>query len=87
VDFTPEGIPVAEFTSLISQSGKFFSGDFAGVVCAALADPWEASVGQRDHLPTCQGSWPRVSRIAHIAQTAIDTRSRKVYLRGRCRNG
>jgi len=24
---------------LISQSGNFFSGDFAGVVCAALSDP------------------------------------------------
>jgi hypothetical protein len=27
------------FTNLASQSGNFFSGDFAGVVCAALADP------------------------------------------------
>jgi hypothetical protein len=28
-----------EFTNLISQSGNFFSGDCAGVVCAALSDP------------------------------------------------
>jgi hypothetical protein len=39
VDHTPEGIPVLEFTNLISQSGNFFSGDFAGVVCAALSGP------------------------------------------------
>jgi len=39
VGHTPEGIPTTEFTNLISQSGNFFSGDFAGVMCAALADP------------------------------------------------
>jgi hypothetical protein len=39
VDHSPEGIPIIEFTSLISQSGNFFSGDFAGVVCPALSDP------------------------------------------------
>jgi hypothetical protein len=39
VDHSPEGIPVTEFTNLISQSGNFFSGDFAGVVCAALSGP------------------------------------------------
>jgi hypothetical protein len=39
VDFTPEGIPVTGVTNLIFQSGNFFSGDFAGVVCAALSGP------------------------------------------------
>jgi hypothetical protein len=39
VDHTPEGIPVLEGTNLISQSGNFFSGDFAPLVCAALSGP------------------------------------------------
>ncbi len=39
VDHSPEGIPEIELTNLISQSGNFFSGDFAGVVCAALSGP------------------------------------------------
>jgi hypothetical protein len=36
---TPEGIPHIMVTNVISQSGNFFSGDFAGVVCAALSGP------------------------------------------------
>ena len=36
---SPEGIPGIEFTNLISQSGNFFSGDLAGVVCPALSGP------------------------------------------------
>jgi len=39
VDHTPEGIPIIEFTNMISQSGNFFSGDLAGVVCPALSGP------------------------------------------------
>jgi len=39
VDHTPEGIPITMFTSLISQSGNFFSGDIAPLVCAALSGP------------------------------------------------
>ena len=39
VDHSPEGIPDIMFTNLISESGNFFSGDFAGVVCAALSGP------------------------------------------------
>jgi hypothetical protein len=39
VDHTPEGIPGLEFTNLISESGNFFSGDFAPLVCAALSGP------------------------------------------------
>jgi hypothetical protein len=39
IDHSPEGIPIIEFTSLISQSGNFFSGDTAPLVCAALSGP------------------------------------------------
>jgi hypothetical protein len=39
VDHSPEGIPIIEFTNLISQSGNFFSGDTAPLVCAALSGP------------------------------------------------
>jgi len=39
VDHSPEGIPIIMATNVISQSGNFFSGDFAGVVCAALSGP------------------------------------------------
>lgn len=39
VDHSPEGIPLTEFTDLISQSGNFFSGDTAPLVCAALSGP------------------------------------------------
>jgi hypothetical protein len=39
VGHTPKGIPATGFTNLAPQSAKFFSGDFASVVCAALADP------------------------------------------------
>jgi hypothetical protein len=39
VDHSPEGVPVLEFTNLISQSGNFFSGDTAPLVCAALSGP------------------------------------------------
>ena len=39
VDHSPEGIPIIEFTNLISQSGSFFSGDIAPLVCAALSGP------------------------------------------------
>jgi hypothetical protein len=39
VDHTPEGVPVLEFTNLISESGNFFSGDAAPLVCAALSGP------------------------------------------------
>jgi len=39
VDHSPEGIPGLEFTNLISESGNFFSGDFAPLVCAALSGP------------------------------------------------
>jgi hypothetical protein len=39
VDHSPEGIPILEFTNLISQSGNFFSGDFAPLVCEALSGP------------------------------------------------
>ena len=39
VDHSPEGVPGLELTNLISQSGNFFSGDFTGVVCAALSGP------------------------------------------------
>jgi len=39
VDHSPEGVPILEFTNLISQSGNFFPGDFTGVVCAALSGP------------------------------------------------
>ena len=36
---SPEGIPGIEFTNLISQSGNFFSGDTAPLICAALSGP------------------------------------------------
>jgi hypothetical protein len=39
VDHSPDGVPIIEFTNMISESGNFFSGDFAGVVCPALSDP------------------------------------------------
>jgi hypothetical protein len=39
VDHSPEGIPIIMFTNLISQSGNFFSGDTAPLVCAALSGP------------------------------------------------
>jgi len=39
VDHSPEGIPIIAFTNLISQSGNFFSGDTAPLVCAALSGP------------------------------------------------
>jgi hypothetical protein len=39
VDHSPEGIPIIEFTNLISQSGNFFSGDETALVCAALSGP------------------------------------------------
>lgn len=39
VDHSPEGIPIIEFTNLISQSGNFFSGDTTPLVCAALSGP------------------------------------------------
>ena len=39
VDHSPDGVPIIEFTNLISESGNFFSGDFAGVVCPALSGP------------------------------------------------
>jgi hypothetical protein len=39
VDHSPEGVPIIEFTNMISESGNFFSGDLAGVVCPALSDP------------------------------------------------
>jgi hypothetical protein len=39
VDHSPEGVPIIEFTNMISQSGNFFSGDLAGVVCPALSGP------------------------------------------------
>jgi len=39
VDHSPEGIPIIAFTSLISQSGNFFSGDTTPLVCAALSGP------------------------------------------------
>ena len=39
VDHSPEGIPIIEFTNMISESGNFFSGDLAGVVCPALSGP------------------------------------------------
>ena len=39
VDHSPEGIPITIFTNLISQSGNFFSGDIAPLVCAALSGP------------------------------------------------
>ena len=39
VDQSPEGIPITEFTNLISQTGNFFSGDTAPLVCAALSGP------------------------------------------------
>jgi hypothetical protein len=39
VDHTPEGIPIIMFTSLISQSGNFFSDDTTPLVCAALSGP------------------------------------------------
>ena len=39
VDHSPEGIPIIEFTNMISESGNFFSGDFAAVVCPALSGP------------------------------------------------
>jgi hypothetical protein len=39
VDHSPEGIPLVMATNLISQSGNFFSGDTAPLVCAALSDP------------------------------------------------
>ena len=39
VDTSPEGIPIIAFTSLISQSGNFFSGDTTPLVCAALSGP------------------------------------------------
>ena len=37
IDHSPEGIPIIEFTNLISQSGNFFTGDTAPLVCAALS--------------------------------------------------
>jgi len=37
IDHSPEGIPIIELTNLISQSGNFFSGDTAPLVCAALS--------------------------------------------------
>jgi len=39
IDHSPEGIPITAFTDLISQSGNFFSGDTAPLVCAALSGP------------------------------------------------
>jgi hypothetical protein len=39
VDHSPEGIPILEFTNLISQSGNFFSGDTTPLICAALSGP------------------------------------------------
>jgi hypothetical protein len=39
VDTSPEGIPIIAFTNLISQSGNFFAGDTAPLVCAALSGP------------------------------------------------
>jgi hypothetical protein len=39
VDHSPEGIPIIMATNLISQSGNFFSGDTAPLVCAALSGP------------------------------------------------
>lgn len=39
VDHTPEGIPILGDAKLISQSGNFFSGDIAPLICAALSGP------------------------------------------------
>jgi len=39
VDHSPEGIPIIALTNMISQSGNFFSGDTAPLVCAALSGP------------------------------------------------
>jgi hypothetical protein len=39
VDHFPEGIPILEFTNLISQSGNFFQGDPVPLICAALSGP------------------------------------------------
>jgi hypothetical protein len=39
VDHSPEGVPILEFTNLISQSGNFFSGDAVPLVCEALSGP------------------------------------------------
>jgi hypothetical protein len=39
VDHTPEGIPIIGDAKLISQSGNFFSGDLAHLICAALSGP------------------------------------------------
>jgi hypothetical protein len=39
VDHTPEGVPEIMVTNVISQSGNFFSGDEAPLVCAALSGP------------------------------------------------
>ena len=39
VAVAPEGIPIIMLTNLISQSGNFFSGDTAPLVCAALSGP------------------------------------------------
>jgi hypothetical protein len=39
VDHSPEGVPILDFFNLISQTGNFFSGDRAGVVCDALSGP------------------------------------------------
>jgi hypothetical protein len=39
VGHTPEGIPDVLLTDVISQSGNFFSGDTAPLVCAALSGP------------------------------------------------
>jgi hypothetical protein len=36
---TDEGIPIFEEGKLISQSGNFFSGDVAPLICAALSGP------------------------------------------------
>ena len=36
---TDEGIPIFDETNVISQSGNFFSGDTAPLVCAALSGP------------------------------------------------
>jgi hypothetical protein len=39
VGHTREGVPMIMATGLISQSGNFFSGDTAPLVCAALSGP------------------------------------------------
>ena len=39
VDISPEGIPFVEGTGVVSQSGTFFQGDVAPVVCDVLSEP------------------------------------------------